>query len=80
MTKIFENELVERKVYVFSNFEIEKSSGIYLLTVHTCKISFKIESGIVHLVDDRKILDNHFNLLAHADILPKNCIIASFYR
>ncbi|KAL4344837.1 hypothetical protein AHAS_Ahas11G0218300 [Arachis hypogaea] len=71
LIKIFENELVERKVYIFSNFEIEKSSGIYLLTVHTCKISFKNESRIVHTVDDRKIPDNHFNLLAHTDILKQ---------
>ncbi|KAL4299756.1 hypothetical protein AHAS_Ahas17G0132700 [Arachis hypogaea] len=64
MTKIFENELVERKVYVFSNFEIEESSGIYLSTAHTCKISFKKETCIVHTIYDHKIPYNYFSFLA----------------
>ncbi|XP_072090407.1 uncharacterized protein [Arachis hypogaea] len=34
LTKMFENDLIEGKVYVFSNFLIEKSSGIYLPTTH----------------------------------------------
>ncbi|KAL4336862.1 hypothetical protein AHAS_Ahas12G0052600 [Arachis hypogaea] len=69
LTKMFENELIERKVYVFSNFLIEKSSEIYLPTTHVCRITFKKESRIVSTVDDHKILVNHFNFLAHTNIL-----------
>ncbi|RYQ95030.1 hypothetical protein Ahy_B08g090010 isoform A [Arachis hypogaea] len=35
LAKMFENKLIEGKVYVFSNFLIEKSSGIYLSTAHS---------------------------------------------
>ncbi|KAL4299296.1 hypothetical protein AHAS_Ahas17G0086700 [Arachis hypogaea] len=69
LAKIFENDLIEGKVYVFSNFLIEKSSGIYLPTAHVYRITFKNESRIVNTVDDRKIPDNHFNFLDHANIL-----------
>ncbi|KAL4307181.1 hypothetical protein AHAS_Ahas16G0252600 [Arachis hypogaea] len=57
---MFENELVERKVYFFSNYEIGESSRIYLPTAHTCKISFKNESYIIHTANDRKIPDDTF--------------------
>ncbi|KAL4396560.1 hypothetical protein AHAS_Ahas01G0104100 [Arachis hypogaea] len=53
LTKMFENKLIEKKVYVFSNFLIGKSSGIYLPTVHVCRITFKNESCMVNTVDDR---------------------------
>ncbi|KAL4337958.1 hypothetical protein AHAS_Ahas12G0162200 [Arachis hypogaea] len=66
---MFENELIEGKVYVFSNFLIEESSEIYLPTTHMCRITFKKESHIVNTIDDRNIPDNHFNFLDHADIL-----------
>ncbi|RYR20234.1 hypothetical protein Ahy_B03g065328 [Arachis hypogaea] len=41
---MFENKLEEGKVYVFSNFAIEESTGIYLLNEYIYKISFKKES------------------------------------
>ncbi|RYQ85309.1 hypothetical protein Ahy_B10g104834 [Arachis hypogaea] len=66
---MFENDLIEGKVYVFSNFLIEESSGIYLLTTHVCRITFKKESRIVNTIDDRNIPKNHFNFLDHTDIL-----------
>ncbi|KAL4306471.1 hypothetical protein AHAS_Ahas16G0181600 [Arachis hypogaea] len=53
---MFENELIEEKVYIFSNFLIEESSGIYLPTTHVCRINFRNESRIVNTVDDRKII------------------------
>ncbi|KAL4370865.1 hypothetical protein AHAS_Ahas06G0108500 [Arachis hypogaea] len=65
---MFENELIEEKVYVFSNFLIEELSGIYLSTAHVCRITFK-ELHIVNMVDNRKIPANHYNFLAHANIL-----------
>ncbi|KAL4289407.1 hypothetical protein AHAS_Ahas19G0383100 [Arachis hypogaea] len=68
---MFENELIERKVYVFLNFVIKESSGIYLLTTHVCRITFKKESRIINTVDDHKILYNHFNFLAHVAILKQ---------
>ncbi|KAL4337934.1 hypothetical protein AHAS_Ahas12G0159800 [Arachis hypogaea] len=71
LVKMFENELIEGRVYVFSNFVIEVSSEIYLPTAHVCRITFKMESRIVNTVDDRKISNNHFNFLAHADILKQ---------
>ncbi|KAL4293987.1 hypothetical protein AHAS_Ahas18G0183000 [Arachis hypogaea] len=43
LSKMFENELIKKKVYVFSNFAIEESSGIYHLTVNVCRITFKKE-------------------------------------
>ncbi|KAL4374117.1 hypothetical protein AHAS_Ahas05G0149700 [Arachis hypogaea] len=49
---MFENELIERRVYVFSNFMIEASGAIYLPTAHVCRITFKKESRIVNTVDD----------------------------
>ncbi|KAL4371451.1 hypothetical protein AHAS_Ahas06G0167100 [Arachis hypogaea] len=70
LTKMFENELIEGKVYVFLNFVIEKSSEIYIPTAHVCRIIFK-ESYIINTVDDHKIPDNHFNFLAHANILKQ---------
>ncbi|KAL4356467.1 hypothetical protein AHAS_Ahas09G0089600 [Arachis hypogaea] len=36
LTKMFENELIEERVYVFSNFVIEELRGIYLPTAHMC--------------------------------------------
>ncbi|KAL4274752.1 hypothetical protein AHAS_Ahas20G0038600 [Arachis hypogaea] len=66
---MFENDLIEGKVYIFSNFLIEESRRIYLSTAHVCRISFKKESRIVNTVDGRKISDNYFNFLNHADIL-----------
>ncbi|KAL4277019.1 hypothetical protein AHAS_Ahas20G0265300 [Arachis hypogaea] len=47
---MFENDLIEGKVYVFSNFLIEESSGIYLLTTHVCRITFKKESHVIGLL------------------------------
>ncbi|KAL4294478.1 hypothetical protein AHAS_Ahas18G0232100 [Arachis hypogaea] len=41
LAKMFENKLIEGKVYVFSNFLIEKSSGIYLSTAHVCRITLR---------------------------------------
>ncbi|RYQ85311.1 hypothetical protein Ahy_B10g104837 [Arachis hypogaea] len=69
LAKMFENDLIEGKFYVFSNFLIEESSGIYLPTTHVCRITFNKESCIVNTIDDRNIPDNHFNFLDHADIL-----------
>ncbi|KAL4294494.1 hypothetical protein AHAS_Ahas18G0233700 [Arachis hypogaea] len=63
LTKMFENELIKRRVYIFSNFVIEESSVIYLLTIHVYKITFKNESRIINIVNDRKISDNNFNFL-----------------
>ncbi|KAL4288218.1 hypothetical protein AHAS_Ahas19G0264200 [Arachis hypogaea] len=71
LAEMFVNELIEEKFYVFSNFVIEESSRIYLSIGYVCKITFKNESHIVNIVDDRKISDNHFNFLAHADILKQ---------
>ncbi|XP_020970095.1 uncharacterized protein LOC107620097 [Arachis ipaensis] len=69
LAKMFENDMIEEKVYVFSNFLIEESSGIYLPTTHVYRITFKKESRIVNTINDRNIPDNHFNFLNHADIL-----------
>ncbi|KAL4299359.1 hypothetical protein AHAS_Ahas17G0093000 [Arachis hypogaea] len=69
LVKMFENKLIEEMVYVFSNFVIEESSGIYLSTTHVCRITFKKE--LCNTVDDPKISDNHFNFFAHADILKQ---------
>ncbi|KAL4286905.1 hypothetical protein AHAS_Ahas19G0132900 [Arachis hypogaea] len=71
LTTMFENELINGRVYVFSNFVIEELSRIYLPTAHVCRITFKKESRIVNTVDDCKISANQFNFLAHADILKQ---------
>ncbi|KAL4374060.1 hypothetical protein AHAS_Ahas05G0144000 [Arachis hypogaea] len=68
---MFENKLIEGKVYVLSNFAIEESSEIYFPTTHVSRITFKKESRIVNTVDDHKILYNHFKFLAHAAILKQ---------
>ncbi|KAL4293476.1 hypothetical protein AHAS_Ahas18G0131900 [Arachis hypogaea] len=71
LAKMFENELIEGRVYVFSNFVIEKSNRIYLPTVYVCRITFKKESRIVNMVDDRKVSYNHFNFFTHSNILKQ---------
>ncbi|KAL4397069.1 hypothetical protein AHAS_Ahas01G0155000 [Arachis hypogaea] len=55
LTKMFENELIEGRVYIFSNFLIEESSKICLPTTHVCRETFK-ESRMKNTVDDHKIV------------------------
>ncbi|KAL4276016.1 hypothetical protein AHAS_Ahas20G0165000 [Arachis hypogaea] len=50
LVKMFEHDLIEGKVYVFSNFLIEESSGFYLPTTHVCRITFKKESYVIGLL------------------------------
>ncbi|RYR14705.1 hypothetical protein Ahy_B04g071373 [Arachis hypogaea] len=50
--KMFENDLIEGKVYVFSNFLIEELSRIYLPTTHVCRITFKKELRVANTVND----------------------------
>ncbi|KAL4288056.1 hypothetical protein AHAS_Ahas19G0248000 [Arachis hypogaea] len=56
LAKMFENDLIEGKVYVFSNFLIEESSGIYLPTTHVCRIIFKKESHVIGLLTEKREL------------------------
>ncbi|KAL4393953.1 hypothetical protein AHAS_Ahas02G0103500 [Arachis hypogaea] len=72
LTKMFENELIEGMVYVFSNIVNEESREIYLPTAYVYRTIFKEESHIINTIDDCKIFDNHFNFFAHAYILKLN--------
>ncbi|KAL4336727.1 hypothetical protein AHAS_Ahas12G0039100 [Arachis hypogaea] len=47
LAKMFENELIEGNVYVFSIFLIEESSRIYLPTAYVYRITFKKKSRII---------------------------------
>ncbi|KAL4293133.1 hypothetical protein AHAS_Ahas18G0097600 [Arachis hypogaea] len=53
---MFKNDLIEGKVYIFSDFLIEESSAIYLPTAHVCRITFKKESHVIRLLTRKELI------------------------